>query len=80
VSREAFYTPREFEFAVEDLEIPGARVAKRVKGNGDGEFQFEIAHRLCGKKKGGGGVKRKSWSAMTIPPFTAITTMRTKRL
>ena len=33
------------------LPVPGARVATRVKGNGEGGFQFEIAHRLCGKKK-----------------------------
>jgi hypothetical protein len=47
---EAFYTPREFEFALYDvaLAVPGARVAK---GNGEGGFQFEIAHRLCGKEK-----------------------------
>jgi hypothetical protein len=53
---EAFYTPKEFEFALEDVQIPipGARVAKRVRRNGDGEFQFEIAHRLCGKN----GVKK----------------------
>ena len=47
---EAFFTPKEFEFAVEEVKFPSG-VREGVGENGDEVgFHFEIGHRQCDKK------------------------------
>jgi hypothetical protein len=54
---EGFFTPKEFEFAVEEVVFPGARVVRdggRKNGGGGVGFQFEIGHRQCDEKSEAG--------------------------
>jgi hypothetical protein len=51
---EAFFTPKEFEFAVE-VKFPSAARGGGGEHGGEVGFHFEIGHRRCDKKDEDGG-------------------------